>query len=77
MPNPKTPAERVVHDICRAIRELHSTEDKIRIVSEGLRREENVAEQVLELRRLKKKRGRVGVDRERDPLPPSSQRSSA
>jgi hypothetical protein len=54
MPNPKTPAERVVHDTRRAIRELHLTEDKIRIVSEGLRREESVAEQVLELRRLKK-----------------------
>jgi hypothetical protein len=60
MPNPKTPAERVVHDIRRAIRDLRSTEDKIRIVSEGLRREENVAEQVLDLRRLE--RSMTGLD---------------
>ena len=39
----KAPAEQVVRDIRRATRKLHSAEDKIRIVLEGLRGEESIA----------------------------------
>ncbi len=40
----KEPAEKVVKDIRRATRKRHSSEDKIRIVLEGLRGEESIAE---------------------------------
>ena len=40
----KDPAEKVVRDIRRKTRRKHSTEEKIRIVLEGLRGEEGIAE---------------------------------
>jgi transposase len=40
----KSPAERIVKDIRRRTRKHHSAEEKIRIVLEGLRGEESVAE---------------------------------
>ena len=40
----KEPAERVVRDIRRATRKQYSAEEKIRIVLEGLRGEESIAE---------------------------------
>ena len=43
-PSPKTPAERVLTDIRRATRKHYSAEDKIRIVLEGLRGEDSIAE---------------------------------
>jgi transposase len=39
----KAPAEKVVRDIRRKTRRKHSTEEKIRIVLEGLRGEESIA----------------------------------
>jgi transposase len=42
-PAPKLPAEKVVRDIRRATRRLHSSEEKIRIVLEGLRGEDSIA----------------------------------
>jgi transposase len=42
--NPKKPAEQVVKDIRRATRRHFSAEDKIRIVLEGLRGEDSIAE---------------------------------
>jgi len=41
---PKATAERVVKDIRRKTRKHHSAEEKIRIVLEGLRGEESIAE---------------------------------
>ena len=41
---PKKPAEQVVKDIRRATRRHFSAEDKIRIVLEGLRGEDSIAE---------------------------------
>ena len=43
-PDPKAPAERVLKDIRRATRRHFSAEDKIRIVLEGLRGEDSIAE---------------------------------
>ena len=40
----KTPAERVVKEIRRATRKQYSAEEKIRIVLEGLRGEDSIAE---------------------------------
>ena len=40
----KSTAERVVKDIRRKTRRLHSAEEKIRIVLEGLRGEDSIAE---------------------------------
>lgn len=40
----KKPAEQVVKDIRRAIRRHFSAEDKIRIVLDGLRGEDSIAE---------------------------------
>ena len=40
----KEPAEQVVKDIRRAIRKHYSAEEKIRIVLEGLRGEDSIAE---------------------------------
>ena len=40
----KLPAEQVVRDIRRATRKQHSSEEKIRIVLEGLRGEDSIAE---------------------------------
>jgi len=40
----KAPAERVVKDIRRATREQYSAEEKIRIVLEGLRGDDSIAE---------------------------------
>ena len=40
----KAPAERVLKDIRRQTRRQYSAEEKIRIVLEGLRGEENVSE---------------------------------
>jgi transposase len=40
----KPPAEKVVKDIRRRTRKQHSSEEKIRIVLEGLRGEESIAE---------------------------------
>ena len=39
----KDPAEKVVRDILRKTRRKHSTEEKIRVVLEGLRGEESIA----------------------------------
>ena len=39
----KDPAEKMVRDIRRKTRRKHSTEEKIRIVLEGLRGEESIA----------------------------------
>ena len=39
----KDPAEKVVRDIRRKTRRRHSTEEKIRIVLDGLRGEESIA----------------------------------
>ena len=41
---PKTPAEKAVKDIRRATRKHYSAEDKIRIVLDGLRGEDSIAE---------------------------------
>lgn len=43
-PSLKTPAERVLKDIRRATRKHYSAEDKIRIVLDGLRGEDSIAE---------------------------------
>jgi transposase len=43
-PSPKVPAERVLKDIRRATRKHYSAEDKIRIVLDGLRGEDSIAE---------------------------------
>jgi transposase len=43
-PSPKAPAERVLKDIRRATRKHYSAEDKIRIVLDGLRGENSIAE---------------------------------
>ena len=43
-PSLKAPAERVLKDIRRATRKHYSAEDKIRIVLEGLRGEDSIAE---------------------------------
>ena len=40
----KEPAEKVVKNIRRATRKRHSSEEKIRIVLEGLRGEDGIAE---------------------------------
>ena len=40
----KAPAEKVVKEIRRATRKYHSAEEKIRIVLEGLRGEDSIAE---------------------------------
>ncbi len=40
----KEPAEKVIKDIRRATRKRHSSEEKIRIVLEGLRGEDSIAE---------------------------------
>ena len=40
----KAPSEKVVKDICRATRKRHSAEEKIRIVLDGLRGEDSIAE---------------------------------
>ncbi len=40
----KEPAEKVVKDIRRATRKRHSSEEKIRIVLEGLRGEDSTTE---------------------------------
>lgn len=40
----KPAAEKVVRDIRRRTRKLHSAEEKIRVVLEGLRGEESIAE---------------------------------
>jgi len=42
--NSKAPAERVVKDIRRQIRKQYSAEEKIRIVLEGLRGDDSIAE---------------------------------
>jgi transposase len=42
----KEPAEKVVQDIRRATRKHYSAEEKIRIVLEGLRGEDSIAELV-------------------------------
>ena len=43
-PSKKAPAERVVKDIRRATRRHFSAEDKIRIVLDGLRGDDSIAE---------------------------------
>ena len=43
-PSPKASAERVLKDIRRATRKHYSAEDKIRIVLDGLRGEDSIAE---------------------------------
>ena len=43
-PSPKAPGERVLKDIRRATRKHYSAEDKIRIVVDGLRGEDSIAE---------------------------------
>src|SRR5215510_13924259 len=40
----KTPSEQIIRDIRRATRKRHSSEDKIRIVLDGLRGESSIAE---------------------------------
>jgi len=44
MPTQTSPSERIVKDIRRATRKHHSAEDKIRIVLDGLRGEDSIAE---------------------------------
>jgi transposase len=51
----KEPAENVVKDIRRATRRQFSDEEKIRIVPEGLRGEESIAELCRRENRLLKK----------------------
>ena len=43
-PISKAPAEQVVKDIRRATRKHYSAEDKVRIVLDGLRGEDSIAE---------------------------------
>ena len=43
-PVPRPPAEQVVRDIRRRTRKHHSAEEKIRVVLEGLRGEDSIAE---------------------------------
>lgn len=40
----KSPGENLVNDIKRATRKQYSSEEKIRIVLDGLRREDSIAE---------------------------------
>ena len=42
--NPESPSERIVKNIRRATRKRHSSEEKIRIVLDGLRGESSIAE---------------------------------
>ena len=42
--HPKSPSERIVKSIRRATRKRHSSEEKIRIVLDGLRGESSIAE---------------------------------
>ena len=42
--HPKLPSERIVKNIRRATRKRHSSEEKIRIVLDGLRGESSIAE---------------------------------
>jgi transposase len=42
--SPKTPSEKVVKDIRQATRKHYSAEDKIRVVLDGLRGEDSIAE---------------------------------
>ena len=42
--HPKSPSERIVKNIRRATRKRHSSEEKIRIVLDGLRGETSIAE---------------------------------
>src|ERR1700690_2103770 len=42
--HPESPSERIVKSIRRAIRKRHSSEEKIRIVLDGLRGESSIAE---------------------------------
>ncbi len=42
--HPESPSERLVKNIRRATRKRHSSEEKIRIVLEGLRGEDSIAE---------------------------------
>ena len=42
--HPKSPSERMVKNIRRATRKRHSSEEKIRIVLDGLRGESSIAE---------------------------------
>ena len=41
---PKSPGEKIVKDIKRATRKHYSSEEKIRIVLDGLRGEDSIAE---------------------------------
>jgi hypothetical protein len=41
-PPSRVPAEKLVRDICRAMRKHHSAKDKSRIVLEGLESEESI-----------------------------------
>ena len=50
----QTGAAKAIKDIRRATRNQYSAEEKIRIVLDGLRGEETIAEQTLEHRLLKK-----------------------
>lgn len=40
----KTPGEKIIKDIKRATRKQYFTESKIRVVLDGLRREDSIAE---------------------------------
>ena len=65
----RSAGEKIVKDIKRATRKHYSSEEKIRIILDGLRREakdlkEVVAEQTLELRLLKKSIYDSGGDHE-------------
>ena len=42
--HPESPSERIVKNIRRATRKRHSSEEKIRIVLDGLRGESSIAE---------------------------------
>ena len=50
----KRSAEKTVRDIRRASRRHYSAEEKIRVVLEGLRGEDSIAELLMENRLLKK-----------------------
>src|SRR5207344_2807348 len=66
----KAPADQVLKDIRRQTRRQYSAEEKIRIVLEGLRGEENISELC---RRGEGPRRRAQHRRRRRTLPPASE----
>jgi hypothetical protein len=58
----KQPAEDAIRDIRRATRRHFSAEEKIRIILEGLRGEESIAEGIVTLPREERERSIRGAD---------------